>query len=132
MSNPTRFKSDDKYGPQLAWAFWKWRYCAYTGTEPHAGYTILKKWSDTKKNPSFVFTSNIDGHFERAGFAGQVNECHGTVKFLQCLGEEKSCPKKKDMWAPDSDFIAAMKIDPETDKVIGEIPRCPGCGGVAR
>lgn len=99
MSCPSRFQKDDKYGPQLAWAFWKWRYCAYTQNEPHAGYKILKKWADTKKS-CFVFTSNIDGHFERAGFEGKVEECHGTVTHLQCLQENKNCPKKKEIWLP--------------------------------
>lgn len=31
---------------------------------PHAGYEILKRWSASL--PSFVFTSNVDGHFFKA------------------------------------------------------------------
>lgn len=132
MSNPARFQLDDKYGPKLAWSFWKWRYCAYTGTEPHDGYKILKSWCDTKKFPGFVFTSNIDGHFERAGFEGSVAECHGTVKFLQCQGLSPKCPNKKKMWLPDPGQIENLVVDPNTDEVTSELPKCPGCGTISR
>jgi NAD-dependent SIR2 family protein deacetylase len=131
LSCPNRFSDDDKYGPGLAWAFWKWRFCAYTGTKPHSGYHLLKKWCDTKKS-HFVFTSNIDGHFERAGFEGLVNECHGTVKYMQCTRERQSCPKLNDHWLADVTQIQNLEVDPVTHKVTSKLPSCPGCGGVAR
>lgn len=130
MSNPNRFRDEDKIGPKLAWSFWKWRYCAYTGNPPHNGYEILKSWSDSKPIPSFVFTSNIDGHFESSGFA--VVECHGTVKWLQCQRKNRTCPNNELLWQPEKNEIEGMKIDPKTDEVIGPMPTCKGCGGIAR
>ena len=33
----------------------------------------------------FVFTSNVDGQFQKAGFRGNVLECHGSIHHLQRL-----------------------------------------------
>lgn len=134
MSCPDRFLEDDDVGgPTMAWSFWKWRHDAYTGNEPHAGYRLLRKWADSKGDGrAFVFTSNIDGHFERAGFENQVIECHGTLRFLQCQGLNKACPQYDKYWETDHECIAKLTVDPDTNKVVGELPKCPGCGGVAR
>lgn len=132
MSCPDRFEEDDHIGgPRLAWAFWKWRHDAYTQNEPHQGYQILKKWSDEKPS-TFVYTSNIDGHFERAGFEEKVTECHGTIQFLQCLGNDNKCPQYEKMWEVDTECLSKLEIDPANDHVVGTLPSCPGCGGVAR
>lgn len=131
MSNPSRFREDDTYGPNLAWSFWKWRYAAYTGTEPHKGYKHLLNWSKGKKQPPFVFTTNIDNHFLRAGF-DRVLERHGSVQFLQCSREDSNCPKYDEMWLPEKNQIEDLQIDPETNKVTSQLPHCAGCGKVAR
>ena len=35
---------------------------------------------------AFVFTSNVDGQFQQAGFDPQhLHECHGSLHHLQCL-----------------------------------------------
>ena len=131
MSNPDRFLDTDKYGPKLAWSFWQWRYKAYTENEPHSGYSYLLNWTKNKQHPSFVFTSNIDGHFFRAGFK-DVCEIHGTVKYLQCIRTDSTCPYYKKMWSPEKGLIEDLIVDPNTDKVTSPLPRCPGCGRVAR
>jgi NAD-dependent SIR2 family protein deacetylase len=131
MSNPERFLDDDRYGPNLAWSFWQWRYKAYTGSEPHEGYSHLLDWTKNKKHPSFVFTSNIDGHFLRAGF-NNVCEIHGTIKYLQCIRTDTSCPYYDRMWLPKTGEIEGLLVDPKTDKVTSPLPRCPGCNRVAR
>ncbi len=39
-----------------------------------------------KKKGGFVFTSNVDGHFQKSGFSEQsVFECHGSIYFLQLM-----------------------------------------------
>src|SRR5215212_7825284 len=65
MANPKWFKTD----PHLAWGFYGHRMMLYRRTQPHPGYRVLRRWADTKELGSFVFTSNVDGHFQRAGFA---------------------------------------------------------------
>lgn len=33
-----------------------------------------------------VFTSNIDGQFQKAGFdEAFIHECHGSIHYMQCL-----------------------------------------------
>ena len=37
------------------------------------------------KGNYFVFTSNVDGHFQKAGFDKEkVLECHGSINHYQC------------------------------------------------
>lgn len=131
MSNPARFKEDDKYGPNWAWSFWKWRYTAYTGSEPHEGYQQLLDWSNMKKKPTFVFTTNIDDHFLKAGF-DRVLEHHGTVKYLQCSREDSTCPDYDKMWLPEKNLIENLQVDPATDQITSPLPTCNGCKKVAR
>merc|ERR1719399_1223004 len=65
MSSPDWFEAD----PRLAWAFWRFRYEAYTTSEPHRGYGILRAWGARCAAGAFSVTSNIDGHWVRCGMA---------------------------------------------------------------
>ena len=67
LANPRWFIDD----PELAWGFYGHRMELYRATEPHRGYTILWGWSGKTRNGGFVFTSNVDGHFGRAGFPAE-------------------------------------------------------------
>jgi NAD-dependent SIR2 family protein deacetylase len=72
-----------------------------------------------------VFTSNVDGQFQKAGVnEDYVQEYHGSLHFLQCLNE---C---------DSGVWSAAAFTPEVDddscRLLNPPPRCPSCGGVAR
>src|ERR1700737_5026799 len=67
LANPRWFASD----PALAWGFYGHRLNLYRTTEPHAGYRILHSWARRIRHGAFVFTSNVDGHFQRAGFDPQ-------------------------------------------------------------
>jgi NAD-dependent SIR2 family protein deacetylase len=72
-----------------------------------------------------VFTSNVDGQFQRAGFAGEdVFEVHGSIHHLQC---QQGCGAG--IWAADAEEVT---VDPETMRAAAPFPRCPGCGAVAR
>ncbi len=120
MANPQWFEKD----PQLAWAFYGHRLHLYRDTVPHEGFHLLEKLSDTKKYKSFVFTSNVDGQFQKAGFDGErIMECHGSIHHLQC---SRNCEGK--IWPAEN---VTITID-ETFKAKEPLPRCPDCGALAR
>ena len=78
MANPRWF--DDE--PTRAWGFYGHRLNLYRRTVPHQGFQILKKW--TQKRGHFVFTSNVDGSFQKAGFSeSKIEECHGSIHHVQ-------------------------------------------------
>lgn len=62
-------------------------------------------------------------------------EIHGSILYTQCAGVslEKTLPEcQEDIWPTPDDVMKAMVIDPETDRVTNEIPKCRNCGIVAR
>ncbi|WP_241030452.1 Sir2 family NAD-dependent protein deacetylase [Paraburkholderia sp. Ac-20347] len=121
IANPAVFSSD----PHLAWGFYGHRLKLYRETVPHAGFHHLLGWGERMKHGAFVFTSNVDGQFQKAGFAAErIEECHGNIHTLQCLDV---CTE--DVWsATDVDPV----VDEATCRLQGELPRCPRCGALAR
>lgn len=120
MANPKWFESD----PELAWAFYGHRLQLYRDTVPHEGFKKLLKLSNSKKYQSFIFTSNVDGQFQRAGFDEErIMECHGSIHYLQCIDD---CKKK--IWKSDKTVV---KIG-EGFRAEEPLPECPYCGRVAR
>ncbi len=121
LANPHWFDED----PQRAWGFYGHRFELYRRTEPHAGFKLLKRWGQRCPAGSFVFTSNVDGHFQRAGFAAeQLLECHGSINHLQC----SAC-------CSDAIWPAAelgLDVDEQALRLSSPLPRCPHCGAVAR
>src|SRR5262249_53918493 len=82
LANPRWFRSD----PALAWGFYGHRLNLYRATAPHEGFQILRRWAARMKHAAFVFTSNVDGHFQKAGFYPErIVEVHGTLAWFQCL-----------------------------------------------
>src|SRR5712692_5001185 len=81
LANPAWFQKD----PTLAWGFYGHRLNLYRTTRPHDGFSILLSWAGRMRHGAFVFTSNVDGHFQRASFAAdQVMEVHGAINWMQC------------------------------------------------
>lgn len=120
-ANPELFRRN----PALAWGFYGHRLQLYRATEPHRGFEILRSLGATKRDGMFVFTSNVDGQFQKAGFhAAQIMECHGSIHHLQCT---KPC--STDIWSADG---LSVDIDPTSCSWLGEFPRCPHCGSLAR
>jgi NAD-dependent SIR2 family protein deacetylase len=121
LANPRWFRED----PALAWGFYGHRLGLYRRTVPHEGFAILRGWGEGMRLGSFVFTSNVDGQFQRAGFdPGRIVECHGAIDHLQCL---EGCGV--------GIFPAEgvhLDVDPETFRARGPLPRCPRCGALAR
>jgi NAD-dependent SIR2 family protein deacetylase len=120
MANPEWFESD----PQLAWAFYGHRLHLYRDTAPHEGFTKLLALSNTKKYGAHIFTSNVDGQFQKAGFKeAQIMECHGSIHHLQCTA---NCHGK--LWSVDETFIEIG----EGFQAKEPLPSCPYCGAMAR
>ena len=71
--------------PRLAWGWYASCISMYAESAPHNGYKILKAYSERLKEGLFVYTSNVDGMFARAGFAeDRIVQCHGCMQVLQC------------------------------------------------
>ena len=122
MANPMWFKDD----PHLAWAFYGHRLNLYRSTKPHQGFTLLQKWISSHNLNYFVFTSNVDGHFQKSGFAEEwINECHGSIIHLQCLSR---CGQK--IWRVPDHF--RIRLDRERMYAHDPLPSCPSCQGLAR
>ncbi len=121
MANPRHFADD----PALAWGFYGHRLGLYRKTEPHEGFRILRRWSAAAPAGGFVFTSNVDGHFQRAGFGDDaIVECHGSILHLQC-----SRPCGEAVWEADEEGV---RVDSSTFRAVPPLPTCPDCGAVAR
>ena len=120
MANPQWFEKD----PHLAWAFYGHRLHLYRDTLPHKGFEILRTLSHTKKYGSFVFTSNVDGQFQKAGFEeGKVMEVHGSIHHLQCT---RNC--RGEIWSAEDVTIEIT----EGFRAKDPLPHCPHCGAMAR
>ncbi len=116
MANPGWFARD----PELAWGFYGHRLNLYRSTIPHAGFDLLRAWSTSKRHGSFVFTSNVDGQFQAAGFAREaILECHGSIGHLQC-----TIPCCDAIWRAGE---CGIEIDETTFRSTTELPRCPHC-----
>ena len=118
-ANPAHFERDPAFG----WGFYGHRTNLYRETVPHAGFQILHEWIEHFDLESFVVTSNVDGQFQKAGFAEDaVLEVHGSIHHMQCLS-----PCHMDIWQNNETF----DIDFETMQS-QHIPVCPRCRGTAR
>jgi NAD-dependent SIR2 family protein deacetylase len=121
LANPSWFRSD----PAVAWGFYGHRRNLYRATQPHAGFQILLSWAARMQYGAGVFTSNVDGHFQRAGFDPQrVVEVHGAVDFNQCT---RSCGVG--IYPAEADPVT---IDETTMRAAEPLPKCPKCGELAR
>jgi NAD-dependent SIR2 family protein deacetylase len=121
IANPRSF---DRH-PQLAWGFYGHRLALYRDTLPHEGFAILREFAGRLPQGAFVFTSNVDGQFQRAGFdEDRVVECHGSIHHLQC-----SRPCSDAIWPADA---VQPVIDPADCLMRAPLPTCPHCGALAR
>jgi len=76
MANPKWFATN----PPLAWAFYGHRLNLYRETLPHNGFKLLLDLIEKKNNDYFIFTSNVDGQFQKAGFSqDKIVEVHGSI-----------------------------------------------------
>ncbi|MCB6182653.1 NAD-dependent deacetylase [Leeia sp. TBRC 13508] len=122
IANPASFRQR----PEHAWGFYGHRLALYRETTPHKGFEQLQTLAANKAAGAFVITSNVDGQFQKAGFASQrIWEIHGSIHHLQCL---TPCCQR---------FWSASALHPRINEkqclwVSGQLPTCPYCGGLAR
>jgi NAD-dependent SIR2 family protein deacetylase len=121
LANPRWFRDD----PHLAWGFYGHRLNLYRDTRPHTGFEVLRRWAERCDGGAFVFTSNVDGQFQRAGFDRQrIVECHGAIQSWQCT---RDCgvgifPAGHD----------TVPVDAHSFRAADPLPACTDCGALAR
>lgn len=114
MANPSWFNEN----PHLAWAFYGHRLNLYRKTPPHPGFRQLLEAATSKSAGYFVFTSNVDGHFQKVGFApDRIVECHGSIQRFQCT----AC-------CTDEIGMPQMKSSTSTKAPFALWSRCPSAG----
>ncbi|HOV79742.1 MAG TPA: Sir2 family NAD-dependent protein deacetylase [Bacillota bacterium] len=118
-ANPVHFSVDPAFG----WGFYGHRANLYRETAPHEGFQLLLRWINRFGLDYFVVTSNVDGHFQKAGFSeSKIYEVHGSIHYLQCL-----TPCCNDIWENGE----TVPVDHSTMRA-RHIPKCRHCGRVAR
>jgi NAD-dependent SIR2 family protein deacetylase len=121
-ANPKLFVND----PNLAWAFYGHRLNLYRSTNPHKGYSIIRKWTQSSKLGHFVYTSNVDGAFQKAGFShDRIVECHGSINHAQCT----MSPHCNTNIRPAPPY--EIDIDMDAFKA-RRVPKCAACGETLR
>ena len=121
IASPAAFRSR----PALAWGFYGHRLSLYRHTVPHQGFAVLRRWAARMPQGAFVFTSNVDGQFQRAGFEpAAIYECHGSIHHVQCLRPCSGAIWDADDFEPD--------VDVEACELRGAAPTCRHCGSLAR
>jgi NAD-dependent SIR2 family protein deacetylase len=121
LSTPHWFRTD----PALAWGFFGHRLNLYRTAKPHRGFDCLRRWGQQRPRGAFVFTSNVDGQFQKAGFAEtEIVECHGSIHHLQCT---RQCGQL--IWPADG---VQVNVDETTIRARSALPICPRCGAIAR
>jgi len=121
MANPAWFRDD----PALAWAFYGHRLTLYRNTVPHTGFGRLLEIGKSKPRGYFVFTSNVDGHFQKAGFSpDRIVECHGSIHHFQC-----AAPCTDEIWDAEGEVV---RIDAENFRALAPLPKCRNCSELAR
>jgi NAD-dependent SIR2 family protein deacetylase len=121
VANPRWFRTD----PALAWGFYGHRLALYRRTQPHAGFEIVLRWAKACPAGFFVFTSNVDGHFQRAGFPeDRIVEIHGSIHRLQSLEDANGAT-----WSANE---VQVEVDLATMRAMGTLPANPRTGNLAR
>ena len=121
MASPAAFEAR----PKQAWGFYGHRLAMYRATVPHRGFALLKRWMGAMPGGGWVFTSNVDGQFQKAGFEpDRLYECHGSIHHLQCTQ-----PCGDEIWAADD---VHPDIDTDSCTLTNALPSCPRCGAMAR
>lgn len=108
MANPRWFKVE----PRRAWGFYGHRLNLYRRTIPHEGFNILKRW--TSDRSYFIFTSNVDGAFQKSGFSdAKIVECHGSIHHVQFVDSSG----EGEIWS-----AADIDIEVDEEQVLAKEP----------
>lgn len=111
--------------PRLAYGFHGSTLAMFAGADPHDGYRALHDLCRRMPQGYRIFTSNVDGLFEKAGWdASLVTECHGSIRTLQCF--EPLCKRQYELRG----WRSQWNID-EDLRWVGNLPACE-CGSILR
>ncbi len=97
----------------------------YRATRPHDGFAYLRAIGERLPKGYFVFTSNVDGHYQKSGYRSEkIIECHGSIHYLQCTND---CIGH--IWSA-KDFN--IEVEEDQCRAVSSLPTCPHCGEIAR
>lgn len=118
--NPQAFLEN----PAYSWKLFGQRIKEYAETKPHNGFTILKNWVAAYNLDCFCLTSNIDSHFQKAGFAEEnIRELHGTLAYFQSSNPDLT----REIWKNELSGDEILK-----NAENGIFPTCPNSKIMAR
>ncbi len=110
--------------PTYSWQLFGQRIQEYANTPPHKGFYLLKNWIERFGFDYFILTSNIDGHFQKAGFEEyRIRELHGSLAYFQSSKPEISNKIWKNEQKGEEILANAEK---------GIFPKCPINQEIAR
>ena len=111
--------------PMLAWAFYGHRLKLYRETKPHSGFKKLLDLGNKAEFGYFVFTSNVDGHFQKSGYnSDRIYEVHGSINHFQCT---HNCTT--DIWDASDE---TLDINMDEFLAAEPHPKCRHCDEIAR
>jgi NAD-dependent SIR2 family protein deacetylase len=127
-----RYGVDDLYSlgfypfktPEEYWAQWA-RHILFARFDPPALPLYRRLYDLVRDRPYFVLTTNVDGQFQKAGFADEhIFATQGDYSMLQCA---KGC---HDTLYPDEDLMRRMDASTQECRIASDlVPICPVCGG---
>lgn len=111
--------------PELAWGFYGHRLHLYRSTPVHRGFELLLRWAGSTDGGAFVFTSNVDGAFQKAGFDPErIVEAHGSIHYVQRWDRSDGAIYPADDWS--------VEVDESRMRAVPPLPREPGTGVLLR
>lgn len=111
--------------PELAWGFYGHRLHLYRRTPPHRGFDMLRRWAGSMPDGCFVFTSNVDGAFQKASFdQARILEAHGSIHYLQRWDRSDGAIYPAEEWS--------VEVDETRMRAVPPLPREPGTGALLR
>ena len=85
---------------------------------------MLRELCAQKNENYFICTSNVDGHFVKAGFSkDKIYEVHGSIHHAQCIHNDDGM-----IWPMRE---SSVEVD-EAKFIATKMPVCPECGCVSR
>lgn len=116
--------------PASSWGFFAHCLDLFRTNSPHAGFAILKSWTEKYFPDYFIFTSNIDAHFQVSGFPEEkILEVHGSIYHHQCI-KGRHCDEA--IWTAAEELNNSLVFDKQSMRLQGPMPLCPTCNDLAR
>ena len=107
VATPAAFSAD----PVMVWRFYNMRRDRLRGVAPNPGHLALARLEQRWGERFALITQNVDNLHRRAG-SRRVWELHGNLHRTRCT--------------------ACARVEDRGLEPLGELPRCPHCGGLLR